>query len=636
MFRPHCALLLQIWTAVLGLAVAAAADVDVAPPRVWCWSPPEGAAAAHPSLQPLVLIWIPPGGADPTATADQICNEIVTRNLGEGDVAITILNWGRGTLIGNPLDGMAGTGLPDHLARGTPWSLNGVAVMGAWTDAFIARYKQRQSAQGIPSPSRFHMDSELRLPALCYLPNIDDCWGTAPLQVFDAMLDDPRWALERLPMNPGNTPALLTMAELHAAAGEPVHDASLPRDHPINRAWSAWWDGVMREAVEGAFDQALYARVRAAWPLVRCSEFAQTMKFDGGIEPNGDRRDYMDFEWWNEGWMRSAWCGRGDLQAPAFYVFGETFVDPNRPFMDEQMRLHRANMDACLHSFGGAAPSTITPWITLPGIPLPFGEAPPTNRAYSAIEFLRLIALFRSRGIQELMVWPSVDASAWSSVSDAIDASWSPSLVGVEAITGSIPPDSVALMARADRVPAIVNATAGAIDLVMHTRVQQPNECDDRGLLWAALEFVSPVPATWSVAMQDAGGAWQLIGGIDSAASQPTVAWLGPIAASGLVSTDATVAMRLSSSDASLVHIDLVQVVHAPTWTAAGPTSGPCGCVADINRSGMIDGLDLTIVLTAWGTDGQQGEFNADLNGSGVVDGVELGFILSSWGPCNP
>ncbi|MFZ9690303.1 MAG: hypothetical protein ACO3DS_10760, partial [Phycisphaerales bacterium] len=404
------------------LVLAAAAAADAAPPRVWCWTPPEGAAAGHPSLQPLVRVWMPPGGADPTVTADQVCDAIVARNLGEGNVAITILNWGRGTLIGNPLDGMTGTGLPDHLARGTPWSANGIAAMGAWTDAFIARYQQRQATQGFPSPSRFHMDSELRLPALCYLPDVDDCWGTAPLQVFDAMQDDPRWAVERLPMNPAGIPALLTMAELHAAGGSPGHDASLPRDHPVNRAWSAWWDGVMREAVEGAFDAALFSRVHQAWPEASCSEFAQSMRLDGGSEPGGGRREYIDFEWWNEGWMRSAWCGRGDLQAPAIYVFGETFVDPARPFMDEQMRLHRANLDACLHSFGGAAPETITPWVTLPGIALPFGEQPPTNRAYADPEMLRIYALFRSRGIKEFMVWPSADATTWSSVAAAIDA----------------------------------------------------------------------------------------------------------------------------------------------------------------------------------------------------------------------
>jgi hypothetical protein len=134
-----------------GLLSAAHADA----PRVWCWSAPEGPAASRAALVPLVLVWIPPGGADPTTTADQVCNEIVARNLGAGDIAITILNWGRGTLIGNPLDAMTGTGLSDTLNRGTPWAANGIAAMGAWTDAFIARWgscSRRGEPRGSKAP----------------------------------------------------------------------------------------------------------------------------------------------------------------------------------------------------------------------------------------------------------------------------------------------------------------------------------------------------------------------------------------------------------------------------------------------------------------------------------------------------
>jgi hypothetical protein len=613
-----------------GLLSAAHADA----PRVWCWSAPEGPAASRAALVPLVLVWIPPGGADPTTTADQVCDAIVARNLGAGDIAITILNWGRGTLIGNPLDAMTGTGLSDTLNRGTPWAANGIAAMGAWTEAFIARYQHRQIVDGIPSPSRFHMDSELRLPALCYLPDIDDCWGTAPLQVFDAMQDDPRWAVERLPMNPAGIPALLTMAELHAAGGSPGHDASLPRDHPVNRAWSAWWDGVMREAVEGAFDAALFSRVHQAWPEASCSEFAQSMRLDGGIEPGGGRREYVDFEWWNEGWMRSAWCGRADLQAPAFYVFGETFVDPDRPFMDEQMRLHRANLDACLHSFGGAAPETITPWVTLPGIALPFGEAPPTSRAYSDSEFLRLIALFRSRGIEEFMVWPSAGAGTWSAVASAIDATWMPSLTGIDALHGSLPADALTLVERADRLPAVADASTGGIDLVVHAKVQQPDECDDRGVLWIAIESTCPSDATWSLSMLDDSGAWTSAGSFASVAGSPNAAWIGPIEAPRIVSDSGTVSMRLSGAGAPSLAIDLVQVVHAPSWTSASSSVPPCGCIADLTGNGSVDGADLGIMLSAWGATGQQGTSIADLNRDGTVNGADLGLMLSAWGAC--
>jgi len=143
----------------------------------------------------------------------------------------------------------------------------------------------------------YHMDSELRLPALCYLPDVSNCSGTTPLIVFNAMRDDARWSSEQLRINPARVPTLRTMAELYAAAGSPYYDVTLPRDAEPNRAWSVWWDGSMREAVDGAFDAALYSRVRAAWLGVRTSAFAQSMRLDDGIGLDDTRRCYIDFEW---------------------------------------------------------------------------------------------------------------------------------------------------------------------------------------------------------------------------------------------------------------------------------------------------------------------------------------------------
>ena len=104
--------------------------------RVWCWSPPVGGAAAHPALEALVRVGVSPT-SDPRTAADAVCNEVMQRELTGDRVAITLQNFGRGTLIGNPLDAMAGTGLPEHLTRGTPWADNGIASMSAWTAAFI-------------------------------------------------------------------------------------------------------------------------------------------------------------------------------------------------------------------------------------------------------------------------------------------------------------------------------------------------------------------------------------------------------------------------------------------------------------------------------------------------------------------
>jgi len=51
---------------------------------------------------------------------------------------------------------------------------------------------------------------------------------------------------------------------------------------------------------------------------------------------------------------------------------------------------------------------------------------------------------------------------------------------------------------------------------------------------------------------------------------------------------------------------------------------------ADINNNGVVDGTDLTELLSAWGTNNA----DADINGDGVVEGADLTVVLVSWGPC--
>jgi len=53
---------------------------------------------------------------------------------------------------------------------------------------------------------------------------------------------------------------------------------------------------------------------------------------------------------------------------------------------------------------------------------------------------------------------------------------------------------------------------------------------------------------------------------------------------------------------------------------------------ADINNNGVVDGTDLTLLLSAWGTNNA----DADIDGSGVVGGSDLTALLASWGPCVP
>ncbi len=48
----------------------------------------------------------------------------------------------------------------------------------------------------------------------------------------------------------------------------------------------------------------------------------------------------------------------------------------------------------------------------------------------------------------------------------------------------------------------------------------------------------------------------------------------------------------------------------------------PC----DLNGDGVVDGFDLGILLSAWGSSGP-----GDLDGDGIVDGADLGILLSCW-----
>jgi hypothetical protein len=57
--------------------------------------------------------------------------------------------------------------------------------------------------------------------------------------------------------------------------------------------------------------------------------------------------------------------------------------------------------------------------------------------------------------------------------------------------------------------------------------------------------------------------------------------------------------------------------------TFTPPSANP----ADINGDGAVNGLDLTVLLGAWGTSTPL----ADIDGSGLVDGLDLAQLLAAW-----
>ena len=64
----------------------------------------------------------------------------------------------------------------------------------------------------------------------------------------------------------------------------------------------------------------------------------------------------------------------------------------------------------------------------------------------------------------------------------------------------------------------------------------------------------------------------------------------------------------------------------APTLTVEG-TPGLPASSPDINGDGAVNGLDLTMLLAAWGTSST----DCDLNGDGTVGGADLTALLAAW-----
>ena len=60
------------------------------------------------------------------------------------------------------------------------------------------------------------------------------------------------------------------------------------------------------------------------------------------------------------------------------------------------------------------------------------------------------------------------------------------------------------------------------------------------------------------------------------------------------------------------------------------PFRGAGGCPSDLSGDGLVDGADLTVLLSFWG----YGDNPADLDGNGTVNGADLGILFSGWGPC--
>ena len=70
---------------------------------------------------------------------------------------------------------------------------------------------------------------------------------------------------------------------------------------------------------------------------------------------------------------------------------------------------------------------------------------------------------------------------------------------------------------------------------------------------------------------------------------------------------------------------------NIPDCCEGGPSCAPCP--GDTDASGTVDGVDLAIILSRWGTPAKDYPA-ADTNGDGTVDGIDLATVLGGWGAC--
>ena len=54
-------------------------------------------------------------------------------------------------------------------------------------------------------------------------------------------------------------------------------------------------------------------------------------------------------------------------------------------------------------------------------------------------------------------------------------------------------------------------------------------------------------------------------------------------------------------------------------------------CLGDLDGNGVVNGVDLAMLLGAWGSSNAE----ADVSGDGTVDGVDLAIVLGAWGGCS-
>lgn len=609
-------------------AVALLCSAAAAQPRVWSWH--QTAAPTPAYLVPMVRVdMYGPGAIGHSAehAADLVCDEVLARGLQAGQICILLQNFGRGD--GGPnnphADGpalfwqysdqlpqeMNGQPVPNYWQ--TPWKAGGIAEVRLWTSQFIARYKERQLLDGIPPPTRFHFDTEAYITACC---------STEAVVAFDFLRQDPRWSSEPVGGN-GSNPGP-TMEQLYIAAGSPAYDISQPVDaSPENRAWYEWYARVASQAVSAAMNEAVFTPIRGAWPACKSSDYgyASTDGQASTKSPPFVARELIDT--WQPGttWLRHAARSFADLDAPACYAVHEDHALPGESLWDASLRVHRFNMESAQHSEPSRTLAT-TPWITVPGQVVGVSDSGATY-TITRDDTRRLLALFRAKAVPEILLWSATPPST-ADLDDfgrLVDDVWGSSITAVTINSGTASGNSASLNRSQFDFFSVMPGSSGPSELIVDfaTGFQQANT-----LLVNFEHGKLPPGSSGSVALfNHRSGFWEPILSISPASPRGVVSCVdlrAPAHISATGGVRARIRLNLPLFSASAGQYDLIQLVRLDNR-----------CLADVNKDGLVDGLDISDFMSCHSGEGCLPDMDPDFNCNSVIDDQDLEDFMAVW-----
>lgn len=625
--------------------VAGLASSANARPRFWSWQTPLGTAASNTDIIKMVRFdMVLPSILDGDDAADLVCNEIVSRTLTSGKVAILLQNFAHGDVplesspcnsgvnaylnqyeASNALyfhvgDQLANTAICEYWR--TPWMSNGIAETQAWVDKFIKQYKIRQGLNGaIPDPDRFHFDDEDEVAACC---------SNLALRVFHNMkTNEARYSTEPIPGFGAST-----LDNLYTAAGSPGYARNQWWGDASNQTFVKWYKGIANQAIDGGLNEAAYTLLKdvTAFPSVLCSNYNKSLRIDGV-----SGREFVDN--WQAGvnsWAKIAWSGFGDLQAPNLYpVHIDHMTTPentDRRVWDASMRVNRTNMEACIHSFSGPHANEMCPWIPICGDALDVGDSTRGFYPISVDDLRRLLAMLKSLEGGEFIFWNNNAAQVstnWDNADRLIDQVWGTTMSSVTIATGTQSGGGApaTLVQSALRDPLVVTPSGNATDVqtaFASTFANQP--CRLRVIVEAS---VSAGALTQTVSIWDyTNSNWDTLTAVNATATDYETAYNHRIYENADGETDDHISntgeikvrvQHTSITGGAHSEFDLVQVVGLDQSRYAGDTDWDYD----------VDSTDLATYVTymsqtVWpGTKG-------DVNGDGTVNSADYTIITGA------